>query len=84
VYRVEIDVEAQPEVDALPPAAAVAFLELRVVLETSPHTIGRPVRNTPTANMRSVAFGAGDRGLALWYTVEAERRVEVVRVAWLP
>ncbi len=83
MYRVNIDVEAQPELDALPTEAVPAFLELLTALETSPSTVGEPVRDTPTANMRSLAFGPDGRGLAIWYVVEEERRVEVVRLFWL-
>lgn len=83
MYRVDIDVEAQPELDALPPDAVAAFLELRTALETSPQTLGRPVRDTPTANMRWVPFGPSELGLVVWYVVERERRVSVVRVIWI-
>lgn len=88
MYRVNIDVEAQPAVDALPaeggPAAVAAFLELRQALELSPHSVGDLGGSSPTANMRTVAFGPAREGLAVWYVVEADRRVEIVRVMWLP
>lgn len=83
MYQVDVDPEAQPEVEGLPRDAALAFQELRVALETSPHTLGRSLRETPTANMRATAFGPDRRGLVYWYVVGDVRRVWVVRVFWI-
>jgi hypothetical protein len=83
VYSVETDVEAVPEVEALPADALDAYAELMVVLETAPWSGKLLNRERPSANMRSHTFGSDGRGLAIYYILEDQRRVVVVRVLWL-
>ena len=84
MYSVETDVEAVPEIEALPADALAGYAELMVVLETAPWSGDLLNRERPSANMRSNTFGPDSRGLAIYYVLEDRRRVVVVRVMWLP
>lgn len=84
MYSVETDVEALPEIEALPAVALPLFAELMVLLETAPWSGDLLNRERPSANMRSHTFGPHGRGLAIYYILEDQRRVVVVRVLWLP
>jgi hypothetical protein len=83
MYSVEIDIEAAPDVEALPTAALATYAELIVTLEVAPLT-GRLLSPTkPSANMRSHTFGPHGEGLVIYYVLDDQRRVIVLRVMWL-
>ena len=83
MYSVETDVEALPEIEALPVDALAAYAELMVVLETAPWSGSLLNRDRPSANMRSHIFGRRGQGMVIYYVLEDQRRVIVVRVMWL-
>jgi hypothetical protein len=83
VYAVETDVQALPEIEALPGEALAAYAELMVVLETAPWSGSLLNRDRPSANMRSHIFGRHGQGMVIYYILEDERRVIVVRVMGL-
>ncbi len=83
MYRVEIDKDALPEVEALPPTALVQYAEVLSLLEVTPWGGDSYNRARPDGAMRTVAFGEDMQGLVVYLVLDDQRRVVVLRVIWL-
>jgi len=83
VYRVTTDERSQPQVDALPAEALVAFAEARAMLEVAPWG-GDPFDDeNADAPVRTLPFGVIHQGLLTYLILERERRVDLLDVLWL-
>jgi hypothetical protein len=82
VYRIVTDERVQHQLDALPPAALNAYLELRSTLETVPHN-GRPLNPAKPDGVRTFSFGPHGEGLVYYLVLDFEDRVEILDVKWL-
>lgn len=79
-YTVEVDPEAQKQIDALPHHAALALAEAVAVLELTPWS-GHPIHTrNPKGPVRILPFGTA--GLATYLVLEDQRRVDLLRVVW--
>lgn len=68
------------QVDALPIAGALAYMEFLAAVELSPW--GLAGRSPGDANMPTVAFGPGGEGQVSYVILEDERQVWVTDVTW--
>jgi hypothetical protein len=68
VYRVTIDEQSQPQIDALPREALGPFAEARAVLEVVPWGGDSLNDDKPEAPVRSLAFGPIHQGLVTYLT----------------
>ena len=80
MYHVETDEQAQDQIDALPTTGALAYAELREMLETAPWSGRSFHRRDQRAPMRAHAFGT--YGLVVYVLLEDRRRVNVLLVIW--
>ncbi|MDQ1530358.1 MAG: hypothetical protein QOE37_463 [Microbacteriaceae bacterium] len=62
-------------IEALPADFLAAFAELRVALEVSPSSVGRPYVAANPGGSRTVGFGPGGRGLMLFAVEDTTRKV---------
>jgi hypothetical protein len=85
MYRVEtVGEDIDASIEALPPEFLEAFAELRVALEVSPRSVGRPYVATNPGGSRTASFGPQDRGLVLYVVQEHERVVAIWQVTVYP
>lgn len=82
MYRVVTDDDIARQLDALPPAALTAFAELRVLLELDPWSGGPVNPANPDGPVRTRSFGTAHEGVAAYLILEADRRVDLVQIAW--
>ena len=68
MYRVTIDEQSQPQIDALPREALGPFAEARAVLEVVPWGGDSLNDDKPEAPVRSLAFGPIRQGLVTYLT----------------
>jgi len=83
VYQVITDERSQPQIEALPPDAAAAFAEARVVLEVSPWSGESLNAANPDAGVRTLTFGPTAQGMITYLILEDQRRVDILDVLWL-
>ena len=82
MYGVDADPYLQQQIDALPSAALASFAEVRTLLEIAPWS-GDPINDAhPHEPVRVASFGHDRQGLVT-YILEAQRRVELIQIAWL-
>lgn len=80
-YEIDIDLQAQHDIDALPAAALLALAEAMSVLELAPWN-GRPINpDNPHGAVRTLAFGSA--GMLTYLVLDNEQRVDVLIVAWM-
>lgn len=85
MYRVETvgdDIDAS--IEALPEDFLASFAELRVALEVSPWSVGRPYVASNPNGSRTASFGPGDRGMVLYVVQEHEQVVAIWQVTVVP
>jgi hypothetical protein len=80
VYEVNRTDEARAATAALPVDALKALAELVDVLVLDPH-VGGPYHE-PDSDLRTIMLADGDL-LAVWLVLEAQHRVELLRLLWL-
>jgi hypothetical protein len=84
MYRVEtVGEDIDAAIEALPEDLLAAFAELRVALEVSPRTVGRPYVAANPSGSRTASFGPGDRGMVLYVVQEREQVVAIWQVTAL-
>lgn len=83
MYRVETDILAKQQVDALPQHALNAYAELRTLLEVSPWSSDAINSRNQNAPVRTLTFGMRHEGVATFLILEEQRRVDVLSVIWL-
>jgi len=82
MYSLDIDPEAQEQIDALPREAGLALAEVFAVLELTPWR-GTPQNgNNPTGAMRRWYFGPNAAGQVVYLLIERDREVHVIMVQW--
>lgn len=80
MYTVETDGPTRQQIDELPAGALADYAALQVLLETAPWS-GRPYRrDNPQGAVRVHAFGT--RGMAVYFILEDQRRVDILLVQW--
>lgn len=80
MYRIVTDERVQQQLDALPPAALNAYLELRSTLESVPWN-GRPLNPAKPDGVLTWSFGPHGEGLVYYLVIDD--RVEILDVQWL-
>lgn len=84
MYQVVTDEEANARVEALPDELLPYYAQALDLLELAPWTSRPYSQAKPDGVMRTLRFGPGGRsGEVILLLLEAERRVEIVRVYWL-
>ncbi len=83
MYSVETDLDAVAEVEALPPEALALFAELMLLLEIAPWSGDPYSRVNADSGMRTITFGRSGEGLVVYFILEDQRRVIVLRVVWM-
>lgn len=83
MYSVEADEVALEQILTLPAAALESYAELAVTLELARWSGASYDPDRPDANLRTIAFGARSQGLGVYLILDDQRRVVVVRVAWM-
>lgn len=79
-YEIDIDLQAQDDIAALPAMALPALAEAMTVLELTPWN-GRPINpDNPDGAVRTFAFGSA--GMLTYLVLNDEQRVDVLIVAW--
>jgi hypothetical protein len=79
-YEIDIDLQAQDDIAALPTMALPALAEAMTVLELTPWN-GRPINpDNPDDAVRTFAFGSA--GMLTYLVLDDEQRVDVLIVAW--
>ncbi len=80
MYRINLDHNAEEQINAVPDEALHPLTELFVLLETAPWS-GQPFNPAnPRGNMLTHAFG--ERGLATYLVLEERREVYLLRIEW--
>ena len=84
MYQVVTDDEVNAQVRALPDELLAYYAQVLDLLELTPWS-GEPYNEAkPDGVMRTVRFGPpGRTGEVIFLVLEAERRVEIVRVHWI-
>jgi hypothetical protein len=78
-YEIDIDLQAQDDIAALPAMALPALAEAMTVLELTPWN-GRPINpDNPDGAVRT--FGFGSAGMLTYLVLDDEQRVDVLIVA---
>ncbi len=79
-YEIDIDLQAQDDIGALPATALPALAEAMTVLELTPWD-GRPIYpHNPAGAVRTLAFGSA--GMLTYLVLDDKQRVDVLIVAW--
>jgi hypothetical protein len=79
-YEIDIDLQAQNDIAALPTMALPALAEAMTILELTPWN-GRPINpDNPNGAVRTFAFGSA--GMLTYLVLNDEQRVDVLIVAW--
>lgn len=82
MYSVETDVDALPEVEALPQDALPFCAETMALLEVAAWSGETQNRTHAGSGMRTATFGTLQEGLVVYLILEDQRRVVVLRVLW--
>ena len=82
MYFVEITGEAADQIAALPADALLPLAAVIDLIELAPWSGDAYNRERSEANMRALAFGPDDRGLAIYLVLDRARRVVLLRVLW--
>ena len=78
-YEIDVDLQAQDDIAALPATALPALAEVITVLKLTPWN-GRPINpRNPDGAVRTLAFGS--TGLLTYLVLDDEQRVNVLIVA---
>ncbi len=80
MYTVELDEDAQGQVDSLPSDALAGYTELRKSLETSPWSGQTYDGRRPDAPLRVRTFA--EWGMVAYLILEDQQRVDVLQVIW--
>ena len=79
-YEIDVDLQAQDDIAALPARALLTLAEAMTVLELAPWT-GRPINpDNPDGAVRTLAFGSA--GMLTYLVLDDEKRVDVLIVVW--
>jgi hypothetical protein len=79
-YEIEINLQAQDDITALPATALPALAGAMTVLELTPWN-GRPINpDNPDGAVRTLAFGSAR--MLTYLVLDDEQRVDVLIVAW--
>ena len=80
MYEVTFSEEARADAAVLPHDALKALADLIDLLTVNPE-VGRPYRGSGS-DLRTIAVAEGEL-LVVWLVLEAQQRVEVLRLLWL-
>ncbi|MBV9010963.1 MAG: hypothetical protein JO309_06060 [Pseudonocardiales bacterium] len=79
-YEIDVDLQAQDDIAALPARALLTLAEAMTILELTPWN-GRPINSAnPDGAVRTLAFGSA--GMLTYLVLDDEKRVDVLIVVW--
>ncbi|MFB8003584.1 hypothetical protein [Nocardia sp. NPDC056000] len=82
MYQIIPDPSIAEQVEALPRAALVAYLELLATLEVAPWNGPPQSAANPEGAVRRWAFGPGLAGQVIYLVMDADREVHLLLVQW--